>query len=349
MASTRVVSRTWPSRRSVVRLLMGVGVAVATFAAVLAGCGPSLHRGSAPAVATTTVPSLGAPASRTTPAPLSAPSMAPTIKVSTTSTTHAGRVAPSASTTRPALVPTTGSLPRFLAWYHGGAVVHDPHVALLVWGSGYPTATERAIEHFLGGLHNSAFGAVLAEYFDTQGHINNDITFTGTWVDTQEPSAAPTVEQVQAEVARAISHAGWTVNANAVVVVLLPSGASPSPVGHDSCGYHTAASAGYLRQTAPAIAVAGYPSGACDVGIGGTDGTTLIASHELAEAITDPIGAVYGPSGWWGIGGPPLGEVADACEPTASFLQLSDGGSAVVSDIYGLQQSRCVSFGPNVA
>jgi hypothetical protein len=233
-------------------------------------------------------------------------------------------------------------------------VIHDPHVYIVVWGRYYPNSLLSGLQHFVAGLHGSVFGAVLAEYYDTTGHVHNDITLAGTWTDPIAPPMSVTLGNIDTEIARATTAAKWPTNPNTILVLLLPDGSSFD----DSCGNHGGALTPAPRSdpladnAPPAWAVIAYPNQACWFDPNPIDDLTFVTSHELAEAITQPfnIGS-ESHSGWWGftfnvIGTPPpLPQLADACEPTSSRLNLTDGGSALVSNIYDLIQSRCLSFG----
>jgi hypothetical protein len=125
-------------------------------------------------------------------------------------------------------------------------------------------------------------------------------------------------------------------------VVLLPPGVT---VQGGLCGYHMAHHTDAFHQVPPAFELIPYPGSACFPGWAATDALTLSTSHEFAEAVTDPYNIPFAGSAWWNLGGPPLGEAADACEPSYSTLSLSDVGSAIVADIFSLREGHCVKFG----
>ena len=137
---------------------------------------------------------------------------------------------------------------------------------------------------------------------------------------------------------------------------MLPPGTPQTPAG--ACGTHLAALTTHPHRdpladnAPPAYLIIPYPGPGCLFSDFVVDNLTLVFSHELAEAITQPfnIGS-EGQSGWWGFtnGGngttpPPLAQIADACEPNGSTLSLSNGGTAYVSNILDLNQGHCVSF-----
>jgi hypothetical protein len=257
-----------------------------------------------------------------------------TVVTSTTTSTTA-----TTTTTTTTTVPTPQ--PHYPSTYHGGAVIHDPEVQIVVWGPVYPASGLAAVQHLLGGLHDSSFGRVLTEYYDTTGHIHNDTRLIDTRTDHSTPPASVDPEQAGLAVGRAIAAARWQVKPNTVIVLLLPPG-----VKAEGCGYHSAAETQPLNQVPPAYAVIPYPDASCFPQWPDADALTLATSHEFAEAVTAPFNTGFpGPSGWWELGGTPLGQLADACQPAHSNLALTDGGTAVVADILSLREGHCIDFG----
>jgi hypothetical protein len=227
-------------------------------------------------------------------------------------------------------------------------------VYVVIWGPHYPGTVVGALQHFIAGLHRSAFGAVLTEYYDTTGRIHNDTTLASTWTDPNPPPSTVSLADLDLEVQRAVARAGWPVTTNMILAVLLPPGVPP--VSHDSCGSHGAALTTRPHRDPlainepPAYVVIPYPSPQCRYRPNDVDDLTFVLSHELAEAITDPFNTGSATdSGWWGFTNglgnpPPLAEIADACEPTGSPLTLTDDGNAYVSNLYDLDKNRCISF-----
>jgi hypothetical protein len=71
-------------------------------------------------------------------------------------------------------------------------------------------------------------------------------------------------------------------------------------------------------------AVVAYPGGAAgntSLGVGAVDQLTAVASHEVAEGVTDPD-VNYGPTGWYD---PRRGEIGDITENNSNALVRSDG------------------------
>jgi hypothetical protein len=201
-------------------------------------------------------------------------------------------------------------------------------------------------------LAGSSYASVLTEYYDTTGHVHNDIRLGGAWTDpraarprrcrTNPTTTCVTFGDIQAEANRAIPQAHWTIDANTIILLLLP----PGTLYEDSeCGFHTSLRAG-LPQGPPAVAVIHNPLLPCVRGTNPIAYAQFAAMHELAEAITDPFnGSLPGPSGWWGLGPRTAyslsGEVADACDPAGGALGLINRGYAFVPELWSIAQNRC--------
>lgn len=164
----------------------------------------------------------------------------------------------------------------------------------------------------------------------------------GVWEDTSAAApATPSFAQIATEAEAAAAHFANTspsTNFAAQYVVVSPTGIVPlgfPPSGQD-CAWHSWVSSTYgdvLFTNLPYLPDAGSGCGEYFVNPGpaGTlDGVTIVAGHEYAETITDPIVD----SGWTDSAG---AEVADKCTwiasgPGAAFdLSLATGQFAVQS------------------
>jgi serine protease len=150
----------------------------------------------------------------------------------------------------------------------------------------------------------------------------------GVWEDTSGPApAAATAADLAAEAERAAGHFGNTTtsaNRNALYVVVSPTGTTPdgfdTPSGnfcawHDDSADATTGSA--TTQTNGTVAFVNLPylpdagascgADAVNGANGADDGVTIVAGHEYAEWLTDPIPG----SGWYNI--TTGDEAADEC------------------------------------
>jgi hypothetical protein len=223
--------------------------------------------------------------------------------------------------------------------YNSGPVQHDPQIFTVFWGPNWfnDPAQDQALQYlanFYGGLGvtGDTWSPITAQYGDSSGFPQ----FTGQGVyisgvsDSSTPPAGVTPTQLAAEAAAAIptlENDGWTINGNSQIVVLTQSGTCPLNFGAPSCpppaanqaycAWHSAFSSGSFTNISftnmPYVLDAGGSCGENFVNSGSAglyDGFSMVAGHEYAESITDPVPL----SGWFdnadNISG---GEVADKC------------------------------------
>lgn len=199
--------------------------------------------------------------------------------------------------------------------YNGGALIQNVTVYTIFWGNGW---SGNATMQGLMGLVNQFFTDILVSpLIDQLGEYNVTGQFTighgglaGTTVITAgAPAAGSTIDDAAIQT----TLQGW-INGNQVpavtpnmlyfiyfdqqVTVTMEGGSSCA----DFCGYHDA-----INNTIY-YAVMPYPS--CDGCLGGLsviDALTGTSSHELCEAITDPVP----PNGWYDQ--PNNMEIGDIC------------------------------------
>ena len=205
---------------------------------------------------------------------------------------------------KPHFAPATAKLT-----YRGGALLRNVEVYTIFWGrawSGSSAQTIRAgINRFFGDILASELLDQLVEY-SVPGKPIGHGKFTGTKVISV---AAPTGSVTDTAVKQAL--AKWikakTVpkpNANTLYFIYLDPGIVSIMGGGKSCqsycGYHNNAGSTYY-------AVMPYPScSGCLGGMNALDAITGTSSHELCEAITDPVPG----KGWYDD---VHGEIGDIC------------------------------------
>jgi sugar lactone lactonase YvrE len=219
--------------------------------------------------------------------------------------------------------------------FHGGYVQHNPHVYVIFWGSDWnkqSTAKEDVLALYRA-LPNSSYGAILTQYFDYSGPINNDTALT-SFTDTRvsHPGEA-TEEGIHNEVHYAINHdptwqAAWEApnRYENQYVVFTPPGTTNHATG--GCGYH-----GWNAESWQiSFTYIPWPDSDCQRELGAGNTLQVIASHEWAESATDPIvDPIVNPSfneGLLGWAYGSQGEIADLCQ-TLNALEHESIASGV--------------------
>jgi hypothetical protein len=197
--------------------------------------------------------------------------------------------------------------------YNGGPLLGSVEVSAVFWGSewGATPLSELALQigAFFGFIVTSPFLDQLAEY-GVDGTPIGQGTFAGS---VQVPSPAPdtvtTDEQIRSFLQDQIA-AGTLppTGANSLYFVFTPPGVSVSLSGDLSCqvfcGYHDAIGGQVFYAVVPSPDCAGCSQGST------LDSLTVTCSHELAEAVTDPIPG----QGWyWFADANNQGEIGDVC------------------------------------
>ncbi|BBH17176.1 hypothetical protein Back2_14630 [Nocardioides baekrokdamisoli] len=272
--------------------------------------------------------------------------------------------------------------------YFGGPLVTSAAVENVLWGASGTYLSQVALPVAPGDINTamsdmfaSQWGKNLASY-SAGGYTIGAGTVTGrTSITPSLAASGTTVEDsaIQAELLSQIAagHLG-TPTANTIYTLHFPQGttvcdagmgASPeacSPVqGADNtnafCGYHGATSA-----TDPATGLHilyvvlpyadAYYQGGCGPHSGALNATESVASHELAETITDPqVSLATGPQaplGWYDLN---YGENGDICQsglsPAANSVEsvnYQDGSGTwfSVQQIFTPQWKACVPAPP---
>jgi hypothetical protein len=208
--------------------------------------------------------------------------------------------------------------------YHGGRVLTAVEVVTIFWGSAWTQSQQQTVatgvNAFFDSVLSSGLMDVLAEYSvagQSIGHGTRVATVTVT--DIEPGGGSGTVSDADIRSALQAWVKGAAVppaTANTLYFIYLPPGVTSTLQGQQSCqaycGYH---------QNAGGIvyAVEPYPDCAgCNFGSTVLDSLTVVSSHELCEAITDPDG-----DGWYD--GSTGNEIGDICVGDVADL----GGYAV--------------------
>src|SRR5258706_1973516 len=200
-----------------------------------------------------------------------------------------------------------------LTW-HGSSVISGVGVKNIFWNSsaanaagtlGYSTMQSQ-MSAFLDQVSGSPDYTIIGangNYSLSANTISTTIRNLATLVDTKATQSSITDSSIQSYIAGLLT-AGrlGTADSNAIYAVYFPSGMSvrlgSSRSCSSFCGYHSSFS--YNGQT---IKYAAYPwscSHGCSIsGKGSADMWTIVTSHEIREAVTDPAnGGGDGTSGY---------------------------------------------------
>jgi len=194
--------------------------------------------------------------------------------------------------------------------YRGGPLLAKVELATVFWGKAWQDAEHSALskqlQEFFDFILASKLIDQLAEY-NLEGQAISHGTRSGSLVLTDsEPGAsledAAVREMLEGQLA---SGALPARNANSLYFVFLPPGTAVRMGGGasctDFCGYHDATGDHLYYAVVP------YPGcPGCEGGLAALDALTTTASHELCEAITDPVPG----QGWYDDA---HGEIGDIC------------------------------------
>lgn len=194
--------------------------------------------------------------------------------------------------------------------YNNGPLISQAEVVTIFWGTGWQQSSENPliakINAFFDFILTSSLIDQLAEYSVAQypiGHGKRIGTLSLTNPDVTAKVADSSIQKMleQQIAAGALPKS----NSNLIYFVFLPSGVTVTQGGSDSCkvfcGYHDATSKQVFYAVMPFPDCSG-----CSANLSAFDALTVTASHELCEAITDPIPG----QGWYDNQN---GEIGDIC------------------------------------
>jgi serine protease len=199
---------------------------------------------------------------------------------------------------------------------HGGPVQNAPRVYVVYWGwASDPSGEQSYLNNFLSSAGGTPWLSAVSQY----GGGSTGNLLAGTWSDPSSIPASPSDAQIQAEALAAVNHFGTGNSVNVDIVVATPTGHSTTGFNTQFCAYHGALAAdpNVAYTNLPYMTDAGSNCGANLVNgpDGRLDGVSIVAGHELAEAITDPLVNVH--TAWADAGG---NEIGDKC----AFTSLDD-------------------------
>jgi len=195
--------------------------------------------------------------------------------------------------------------------YRNGPLITSVEIFTIFWGASWQQEPSAGIlaqmNQFFDFILTSSLMDELSEYSVAGQSIEHGKRTASITLTTPAPSASVTDQDIQQLLQREISSnaAFPQPSANTLYFVFLPSGTTVVQGGSRSCqqfcGYHDAIGSRIFYAVMPFPDCAG-----CLGGLAQLDALTSTTSHELCEAITDPIPG----QGWYDDAN---GEIGDIC------------------------------------
>jgi hypothetical protein len=250
---------------------------------------------------------------------------------------------------RPAGAAPSSTLPAIQLTYRGGPLIQNVKVVTLYWGSSWSGSS-------LTGYFNSFFRTLFADgrfmaslaQYSTSRYTIGSGSFAGMDIDTQSPSSKITDAQIRSEILAQVAAGNLPQpDANTIYYVFTP----PGSVVYDNYGNNSTTDFSAYHDYdfdngGFAYAVIPYDDTLSDPRL-----MTVYASHELADAVTDP--EPYDATvGWYDDN---YGEIADipatlyndnqiSVYALINELDASDGTPYLVQTHWSLQDNSPVAF-----
>jgi hypothetical protein len=231
--------------------------------------------------------------------------------------------------------------------YYGGPVIKNVNVVPVYWNAN--TANQTGINAFYSAVTTGQYMTFLSQYSTTSpAQTIGNGSRGAPFVDNQS-TANVTDAQVQARL-NALFTAGTlpAPNNNNLYMVHFPAGMQiTASDGSKSCVQFCAYHGTYVRNSQNVYygIIPDLGSGGCQSGCGTStviNNTTSVASHEFAEAVTDPavgLASVFGPPlAWYNS---TYGEIGDICNGQQSSAVLADGKTYTVQKEFSNKTNLC--------
>jgi hypothetical protein len=218
--------------------------------------------------------------------------------------------------------------------YRNGPLLTSVQVFTIFWGKAWQEPANASLmthmNDFFDFILTSKLLDQLAEYGVPGKSIGHGTRTGSTVLTTSEPGKSLTDAAIQKMLQTEIAAGNLTANtSNSLYFVFLPPGTQVDQGGSKSCqtfcGYHDATSDNIFYAVMP------YPGcTGCEGGLAVPDALTSTSSHELCEAITDPVPG----AGWYDDSN---GEIGDICAWKTKTL-----GSYVVQLEWSNSADACI-------
>ncbi|HEV2581731.1 MAG TPA: hypothetical protein VGT44_12830 [Ktedonobacteraceae bacterium] len=222
--------------------------------------------------------------------------------------------------------------------YNNGPLLTAVQVVLVFWGSAWQQSplsdTAQSMSDFFDAMLTSSLIDQLAEYNTPQQQIGHGSRIGNYTITSPDPGTSVADSAIQQIISDELANNNTfpQPTANTLYFVLLPTGTAVQQGGSSSgqtfCGYHDSFSdqSGQIY-----YAVIPQPDcSGCAASLATLDALTEISSHELCEAITDPIPG----QGWYDQNN---GEIGDICA-----WQTKQIGTYTVQKEWSNKANACV-------
>lgn len=228
--------------------------------------------------------------------------------------------------------------------YNGGAVITSPVVSTSFWGALWSDSAHQAaagrLNQFVRDLLNSNFMNILSQYGVGSG--NGSASFGQSSFVANAPNQltdADIQNLIQSNINAGAIPEPLTGNASQVLIIFFDENTEENdpnlgvvlcePSGDNAFGYHnsftTAAGNSFYYGVIPGLddaciqsSCGGDPNCSLAPGLTQEQRRTQVASHELAESLTDPTP----PTGWYDQSDPNSGEVGDICNGQSDSITV---------------------------
>ncbi|KAJ3317997.1 hypothetical protein HDU76_000984 [Blyttiomyces sp. JEL0837] len=244
--------------------------------------------------------------------------------------------------------------------YYGGPVIAKMEVTTIFYGKNVNYQTE--LNTFYAGIVNSPWVDWLSEYSTPTQNITRG-TFNGTYTETTTVlSALDDVKDLQPYLTTLIKNGSIKPNNNSFYAIHFAPGINVTRGGQGSCtgfcSYHNTMDISSLNIGTKYLYYSVVPdqTGACSTVCGSLtpsiNNLYVLASHEIAESITDPAVGVATtlspPVGWYDI---KYGEMSDICEGLSGggnygVVRGGDGKNYTVATNWSNEKGKCIVSKP---
>lgn len=219
--------------------------------------------------------------------------------------------------------------------YNNGPLLSAVQVFTVFWGTAWQqpplSDTLQSINGFFDFILTSPLMDQLAEYNTQSQKIGHGSRIGTTTITTSDPGTSVTDSDIQQMLNTAIANnsAFPQPTSNTLYFVYLPSGVTVVQGGSSSCqafcGYHDSINGQIFYAVMP------YPDcSGCVSSLAILDALTSTSSHELCEAVTDPVPG----QGWYDQNN---GEIGDICA-----WQTKQVGNYTVQKEWSNSANACV-------